>query len=49
MKRLLSLIVCFSMALLAQSHSVTLTWADSNPSGTSWSVYRATGVCGGGC
>jgi hypothetical protein len=36
-------------ALAAQTtHSVTLTWADSlNPAGTTYSVYRATGLCSG--
>lgn len=32
----------------AAQHSVTLTWTDtSNPAGTTYSVYRATGVCSG--
>jgi hypothetical protein len=26
-------------------HTVTLAWADSNPSGTTWNVYRAAGTC----
>jgi len=30
------------------THSVTLTWADTlNPTGTTYSVYRATGLCSG--
>jgi len=29
-------------------HVVTLTWTDTaNPSGTTYSVYRATGLCSG--
>ena len=32
----------------AQSHSVTLTWTDTvNPSGTTYYVYRAAGLCTG--
>ncbi len=32
----------------AQTHSATLTWVDtSNPAGTTYSVYRATGLCSG--
>lgn len=34
--------------LVQSSHSVTLTWQDlSNPTGTTYSVYRATGLCSG--
>jgi len=30
------------------THSVTLTWTDAlNPAGTTYSVYRATGLCSG--
>ena len=30
------------------SHSATLSWQDTqNPSGTTYSVYRATGLCSG--
>jgi hypothetical protein len=28
-------------------HTVTLTWDDTNPAGTTWNVYRAAGVCPG--
>ncbi len=32
----------------AQTHSATLTWTDTlNPAGTTYSVYRATGLCSG--
>jgi hypothetical protein len=40
----------FTAALLAAqtTHSVTLTWTDTlNPAGTTYSVYRATGLCSG--
>ena len=44
----------FAFLLLAVSgfaqttHSVTLTWLDSlNPAGTTYSVYRASGLCSG--
>lgn len=44
----------YVLALLATSlfaqttHSVTLTWTDTlNPAGTTYSVYRATGLCSG--
>lgn len=30
------------------THSVTLTWTDTlNPTGTTYNVYRATGLCSG--
>src|SRR5579872_3227588 len=46
----------FAIALLAAGlasaqtlqHSATLTWTDTvNPSGTTYNVYRATGLCSG--
>lgn len=42
----------FAPAAQAQTpsdvHSVTLNWEDTlNPSGTTYSVYRATGLCSG--
>lgn len=46
----LSLLLILTGTLLAQTvqHSVTLTWQDnSNPAGTTYSVYRATGLCSG--
>lgn len=46
MKLLIFLLL--SVAAFAQTHSVTLTWVDaSNPTGTTYSVYRATGLCSG--
>ena len=50
MKRILTFLI-FALPLGAQSatHSVTLTWQDTqNPAtGTTYSVYRATGLCSG--
>jgi len=47
MKLLFALIVS-ALALAAQSHSVTLNWADTlNPAGTTYTVYRASGPCSG--
>ena len=52
----MKLFVCsIVMALVAGTlssqtpqHSVTLAWTDTaNPSGTTYSVYRATGLCSG--
>lgn len=32
----------------SQQHSVTLNWVDtSNPAGTLYNIYRATGLCSG--
>ena len=49
MKLLLALLI--ATAALAQTpptHSATLTWQDTaNPAGTTYSVYRATGLCSG--
>jgi hypothetical protein len=50
MKRLcLFLLLTVSISLAqAATHSVTLTWIDaSNPAGTTYNVYRATGLCSG--
>jgi hypothetical protein len=53
MRRTTKTLVLFLLltgALLAQaaSHSVTLTWTDTaNPAGTTYSVYRAVGLCSG--
>lgn len=46
----LALFAIFSAALFAQSnHSATLTWSDTtNPAGTTYNVYRATGACAAG-
>ena len=46
----LCLILILGSPLLAQTttHKVTLTWADTlNPSGTTYTVLRATGLCSG--
>lgn len=49
MKKLLFVSLFALTASMAQSaHSVTLTWTDSsNPVGTTYNVYRATGLCSG--
>ena len=48
---LLAFFTLLAMALLAQAattHSVTLQWSDTvNPTGTTYNVYRATGLCSG--
>lgn len=49
MKTIIALIL-FASAAMAQAaqHSVTLTWADTqNPANTTYSIYRATGLCSG--
>lgn len=46
----LLIFLLFSVAAFAQAatHSVTLTWVDaSNPTGTTYNVYRASGLCSG--
>lgn len=48
--KLLFLILLITLVSYAQAatHSATLTWNDTvNPAGTSYSVYRATGLCSG--
>jgi len=47
MKLILSLL--FALALFGQAaHRADLTWGDTtNPAGTTYSVYRATGLCSG--
>lgn len=49
MKLLTTLLLLTQALLSAQTtHSVTLTWVDSlNPVGTTYTVYRATGLCSG--
>ena len=50
MKKLLTVAVLLcSISVLAQAaKKVTLTWIDTlNPSGTTYNVYRATGLCSG--
>lgn len=44
-KTILAFLV-FAASAFAQSHSVTLNWADTlNPSGTTYNIYRLTGTC----
>jgi hypothetical protein len=46
--RLLTVLLMAVVALAQATHSVTLTWTDTaNPAGTTYSVYRATGLCSG--
>jgi hypothetical protein len=46
--KLALLLIASAMGLAAQTHSATLTWTDTlNPAGTTYSVYRATGLCSG--
>jgi hypothetical protein len=42
----LLLLLAFAGGLLAQTHTVTLTWTDTvNPAGTTYDAYRLTGSC----
>jgi len=45
----LFLLAFWASVLMAQTqHSVTVSWTDVlNPAGTTYSVYRATGLCSG--
>lgn len=47
--KVLAILALLARVTLAQaSHSVALTWQDAaNPTGTTYSVYRATGLCSG--
>ena len=48
MKLIPFLFFALALAQSPTNHSVTLTWQDpSNPAGTTYSVYRATGLCSG--
>ena len=48
MKPIVFFIAMLALAQTPANHSVTLTWQDtSNPAGTTYSVYRATGLCSG--
>jgi hypothetical protein len=49
MKSLLLLAgLLLAQPLLATPHKVTLNWVDvTNPNGTTYEVFRATGPCGG--
>jgi len=45
---ILTLMASAAWAQTPTAHSATLTWADTaNPSGTTYSVYRAQGLCSG--
>ena len=46
----IALVFVFALAVCAQTqqHSVTLVWQDAaNPAGTTYNVYKATGLCSG--
>lgn len=48
MKLLLLALFAVAIAAAQSQHSVTLTWSDTtNPSGTTYNVYRAQGLCSG--
>lgn len=45
---LLLILAAAAAAQTPPQHSATLTWADQyNPAGTTYTVYRATGLCSG--
>jgi fibronectin type 3 domain-containing protein len=47
MKIIIAILLAFAAAQAA-THSATLTWSDTqNPSGTTYTIYRATGLCSG--
>jgi len=49
-KTILALALLFALPLVAQTttHSATLKWVDTlNPTGTTYNVYRAPGLCSG--
>jgi len=48
MKHAIALLVFAAFVMAQTPHSVSLTWSDSlNPPGTTYSVYRAAGLCSG--
>lgn len=50
MRKLLAgaLLLCTGLFAQNNQHKVTLTWQDTlNPAGTTYSVYRSTGLCSG--
>lgn len=49
MKKIIGIAALAVTSLFAQTtHTVSLTWQDnSNPAGTTYNVYRATGLCSG--
>jgi fibronectin type 3 domain-containing protein len=41
-------VLSLSLSAQAANHSATLSWMDTqNPAGTTYNVYRATGLCSG--
>ena len=45
-KIIFAVLFCLAVqAVAAQTHSATLTWNDTNAAGTTFNVYRATGLC----
>lgn len=45
---LFALLLAVMVAAQTPQHSVTLNWTDTaNPSGTTYTVYRAVGLCSG--
>jgi hypothetical protein len=47
MKKMIVLLFT-AAALFAANHTVTLNWNDTlNPAGTTYTVYRSTGLCSG--
>ena len=48
MKTLILLMIAAVLAVAQSGHSVTLNWGiDGNPTGTTYTAYRATGLCSG--
>jgi hypothetical protein len=48
MKTLLLILAVCTVLAAQTTHSVTLTWTDTlNPAGTTYTVYRSTGLCSG--
>lgn len=46
--RKLAFLFLLGTAFAQQTHSVSLAWQDTaNPTGTTYNVYRATGLCSG--
>lgn len=47
-KLVILLLICAAIGLAQTTHSVTLTLVDNlNPAGTTYTFYRATGLCSG--
>jgi uncharacterized membrane protein len=48
MRIALAILILAACAAAQTTHKVTLVWQDTlNPAGTTYSVYRATGLCSG--